>query len=70
MQYLIAFIPLIVGIVALVVLVLLIRGGVKMMWQVAEPNEALIISGFSRGRPLLLPLMAWTSASSRARVLL
>lgn len=49
MQYLLTFIPLVVLIVVVVVVVLLIRGAVKMMWQVAEPNEALIISGFTRG---------------------
>ncbi|NVM94810.1 SPFH domain-containing protein [Arthrobacter wenxiniae] len=51
MQLLLAFLPLIAIIVALVVLLVLVRVSVKMMWQVAEPNEALIISGFTRGRP-------------------
>ena len=51
MQLLLAFLPLIAIIVAVIVLLVLVRVSVKMMWQVAEPNEALIISGFSRGRP-------------------
>jgi len=51
MQILLAFLPLIVIIAAVVVLLVVVRVAVKMMWQVAEPNEALIISGFSRGRP-------------------
>jgi len=51
MQLLLAFLPLIAIIVAVIVLLVLVRVSVKMMWQVAEPNEALIISGFTRGRP-------------------
>ncbi len=51
MDVLLAFLPLIAIIVAVVVLLVLVRLAVKMMWQVAEPNEALIISGFTRGRP-------------------
>lgn len=49
MQYLLPFIPLLVVVVAVAIAVLVVRGAVKLMWQVAEPNEALIISGFTRG---------------------
>lgn len=49
MEFLTPFIPLLVVIVAVVLAALLVKAGVKMMWQVAEPNEALIISRFTRG---------------------
>ncbi|WP_256128131.1 flotillin family protein [Arthrobacter sp. SDTb3-6] len=51
MPVLLAFLPLIIIIVAVVVFLVLVRATVKKMWQVAEPNEALIISGFGRSRP-------------------
>jgi flotillin len=44
-----AFIPLIVIIIAVIIVIIVVRVATKMMWQVAEPNEALIISGFTRG---------------------
>ncbi|WP_427017995.1 SPFH domain-containing protein [Pseudarthrobacter sp. P1] len=43
------FIPLLVILVGIAAAAALIRLAVKVMWKVAEPNEALIISGFTRG---------------------
>ncbi|SEI76110.1 Uncharacterized membrane protein YqiK, contains Band7/PHB/SPFH domain [Arthrobacter sp. yr096] len=49
MDDLAAFFPLIAGILGVVVAVGFVWLVVKAMWKVAEPNEALIISGLTRG---------------------
>ena len=44
-----AFFPLIAAIIGAIVVVGVVWGAIKLMWKVAEPNEALIISGLTRG---------------------
>ena len=44
-----AFFPLIAVIIGAVVVIAVIWLATKLMWKVAEPNEALIISGLTRG---------------------
>jgi len=44
-----AFIPLLAVVAGAIVVVVVIWVAVKLMWKVAEPNEALIISGLTRG---------------------
>lgn len=46
-----AFFPLIAIILGVLVAVGFIWGATRLMWKVAEPNEALIISGLTRGTP-------------------
>ncbi|WP_028266319.1 flotillin family protein [Arthrobacter sp. MA-N2] len=46
---LVAYIPLLVTVFGVIVAVAVIRLLIKLMWKVAEPNEALIISGLTRG---------------------
>ena len=49
MENLAPFLPLIATIAAVLAGVAVIWLAVKLMWKVAEPNEALIISGLTRG---------------------
>ena len=44
-----AFFPLIAALIGAVLAVGFIWVAIKLMWKVAEPNEALIISGLTRG---------------------
>lgn len=46
-----AFLPLIAAVVGAIVIIVFIWVAIKLMWKVAEPNEALIISGLTRGTP-------------------
>ncbi|MDQ0029709.1 flotillin family protein [Arthrobacter bambusae] len=46
---LVAYLPLLITVVGVVVAIAVIRLLIKLMWKVAEPNEALIISGLTRG---------------------
>ena len=60
------YVLVVVGIGFLVVLILLIML-FKSTWRIAEPDEALIISGVSRGiRPARSPARACASRSSPA----
>ncbi|MDP5227785.1 MULTISPECIES: flotillin family protein [Arthrobacter] len=49
MSVLLGFIPLLVAILGVVVAIAVVRLLIQLMWKVAEPNEALIISGLTRG---------------------
>jgi len=49
MENLAPFLPLIATIAAVLAGVAVVWLAVKLMWKVAEPNEALIISGLTRG---------------------
>lgn len=40
-----AFFPLLAAIIGAILVVGFVWGAIKLMWKVAEPNEALIISG-------------------------
>ncbi|MHC6219867.1 flotillin family protein [Arthrobacter sp. MMS18-M83] len=46
---LVAYLPILVTVLGVVVAVAVIRLLITLMWKVAEPNEALIISGLTRG---------------------
>jgi flotillin len=44
-----AFFPLIAALIGAILAIGFIWVSIKLMWKVAEPNEALIISGLTRG---------------------
>jgi len=46
---LVAFLPLAFGIIGVLIAIGIVWGITRAMWKVAEPNEALIISGLTRG---------------------
>ena len=46
---LLVYLPILVTVLGVVVAVAVVRLLIKLMWKVAEPNEALIISGLTRG---------------------